>query len=127
MKKGKSLYPVFKFKCPQCHEGDLYPTKTFSFEKPFDMHKNCPNCNASFFPEPGFYYGAMFISYIISGFFCIFYLLITILALKWSGFAGIGSLILVMAIFFVWLFRFARALWLTVNLKYDPEKANLNQ
>ena len=27
------------------------------------MNPVCPHCNASFVPEPGFYFGAMFISY----------------------------------------------------------------
>lgn len=122
MKKGSNLYPIVKFKCPRCHEGELYPSSTFSFQQSFEMHDNCAHCGANFFPEPGFYYGAMFISYIFSGFFCIFFLVITMLALKWNAAVAIGSLILIMAIFFVWLFRFARAIWLSINLKYDPTK-----
>jgi uncharacterized protein (DUF983 family) len=120
MKKGSNLYAITKFKCPRCHEGELYPSSTFSFERSFDMHKRCGHCDANFFPEPGFYYGAMFISYIFSGFFCIFFLVITMLALKWNAAVAIGSLLLIMAIYFVWLFRFARAIWLSINLKYDP-------
>ena len=27
------------------------------------MHRHCPVCEQTFEPEPGFYYGAMFISY----------------------------------------------------------------
>lgn len=27
------------------------------------MHTHCPACGVSFEPEPGFYYGAMFVSY----------------------------------------------------------------
>ncbi len=30
------------------------------------MHGQCPRCGASFSPEPGFYYGAMFVSYALS-------------------------------------------------------------
>ena len=123
MKKGSNLYPITKFKCPCCHEGDLYPTSTFSFQKSFEMNERCTRCDANFFPEPGFYYGAMFISYIFSGFFCIFYLVVTVLALKWSAALAIGSLLFIMAVFFVWLFRFARAIWLSINLKYDPARA----
>jgi hypothetical protein len=40
--------------------------------------------------------------------------------LKWNAAVAIGSLLLIMAIYFVWLFRFARAIWLSINLKYDP-------
>lgn len=28
-----------------------------------EMHSNCPVCGAGFEPEPGFYYGSMFITY----------------------------------------------------------------
>ena len=27
------------------------------------MHKNCPKCNQIYEPEPGFYFGAMFVAY----------------------------------------------------------------
>lgn len=30
------------------------------------MHSQCPSCKLSFEPEPGFYFGAMYISYAIS-------------------------------------------------------------
>jgi hypothetical protein len=30
------------------------------------MHQHCPLCGASFEPEPGFYFGAMFVSYAMS-------------------------------------------------------------
>lgn len=30
------------------------------------MHKECPVCKANFEPEPGFYYGAMYISYALN-------------------------------------------------------------
>ena len=33
------------------------------------MHKECPVCGQLYEPELRFYYGAMFLSYIISGFF----------------------------------------------------------
>ncbi|MEL6718022.1 MAG: DUF983 domain-containing protein, partial [Bacteroidota bacterium] len=64
-KKGTKPYSLFKLKCPRCHEADLFETGSFSFQKPFEMHERCPNCNFNNFPEPGFYYGAMFMSYII--------------------------------------------------------------
>jgi hypothetical protein len=64
MKKGHWLYSVSRFKCPQCHEGDYYPVKNpynlFGLTKTYD---NCPNCNLKYEIEPGFYLGAMYISY----------------------------------------------------------------
>jgi uncharacterized protein (DUF983 family) len=61
--------PVSKFqaiiqgRCPRCREGKMfeYPASKISeFDK---MHKNCPVCDLRFEVEPGFWFGAMFISY----------------------------------------------------------------
>jgi hypothetical protein len=74
-------------------------------------------------PEPGFYYGAMFISYIFTGWFCILFVLFVHWVLDWSTAASFAALIAIMAIFFVYIFRLARSIWLNINYKYDPNKA----
>jgi uncharacterized protein (DUF983 family) len=54
---------LFSGKCPACREGDIfkYPITKLAYFS--DMHPNCPVCGASFEPEPGFYFGAMFVTY----------------------------------------------------------------
>jgi len=103
-------------------EGDLYQTPTFSFRKPFVMHERCPNCRQDFMPEPGFYYGAMFISYIFTGWFCIGFVLFFHWVLGWSTLASFSLLIAVCAFFFVYIFRLARSIWLSLMVKYNPSK-----
>lgn len=121
--KGTKVYSMFNLKCPKCHEGDLFPTGSFSFDKPFDMHDRCPHCGQDYLPEPGFYYGAMFISYIFTAWFCILFVLFVHWVLGWSTMASFAALIAVMAFFFVYTFRLARSIWLNINYQYDPEKA----
>ena len=62
------LINVFNLKCPRCHEGDLF-TKPFKMSDPVSMPEKCPVCGQLYMPEPGFYYGSMFLSYIVTGFF----------------------------------------------------------
>jgi uncharacterized protein (DUF983 family) len=50
-------------KCPRCHKGDLFVTSSYKLTGFYKMHRQCPVCEQTFEPEPGFYYGAMFISY----------------------------------------------------------------
>lgn len=119
MKKGKKSYSIFNMKCPRCHEGDLFKTPTFSFQEPFDMHDRCPTCDLNYMPEPGFYYGAMFISYIFMGFFCISFVALLHWVVGWSTAASFAVLILVIAIFFVWIFRIARSIWININVRFD--------
>lgn len=118
--KGTRLYSICNLKCPRCQEGDLFPTGSFSFKRPFDMYDRCPNCNLNYWPEPGYYYGAMFISYIISGWFCILSVLFMHWVLDLSMTVSFAILIGFIAIVFVWFFRFSRSVWISMNYKYDP-------
>jgi uncharacterized protein (DUF983 family) len=122
-KKGSKAYGIFYLKCPKCHEGDQFPTTTFSFQKPFDMHDNCPHCGQNYMPEPGFYYGAMFVSYIFMAWFSIGFIAFFHWVLDWSTATSFALLIGFCAVFFVYIFRLARSLWLNINYKYDPQKA----
>ena len=120
-KKGKRAYSIFNMKCPRCQEGDLFETSSFSFQKPFDMPKECPNCGQSYMPAPGFYYGSMFISYIFMGWFCLAFIALLHWVLGWSTAASFALLILVCAVFFVWIFRMSRSIWIGFNVTYDPK------
>lgn len=114
---------IFNFTCPRCRKGDLFITPTFSFQKPFEMYKECPNCSQNYMPEPGFFYGAMFISYIIWGWFSILLCLFLIFVLGWSVNASFALLIFISLIFFVWIFRISRSIWININIKYNEELA----
>lgn len=49
-------------RCPRCHTGRLFSTGTYSLSFT-DMPAACPVCGQAYEPEPGFYYGAMYISF----------------------------------------------------------------
>ena len=61
------LQSTFKYKCPRCRKGELF-TKPFDISKPLDMPKRCEICDQKTEPEPGFYFGAMFLSYLLTAF-----------------------------------------------------------
>jgi uncharacterized protein (DUF983 family) len=56
---------LLSLRCPRCHEGKIFSSSTYSF-KFADMPTDCPVCGQPTEPEPGFYYGAMFVSYAFS-------------------------------------------------------------
>ena len=121
MKKGSKLYSVSTLTCPRCQTGELYPTKTFSFKRPFDMYEHCPHCQQRYVLESGFYYGAMFVSYILTSF-----LMFGMFAFcKWVlGFGVLNSFIGVTVIIFalfVWIFRVSRAVWINFFVKFNPK------
>lgn len=119
-KKGQKAYSIFNIKCPRCHESDMFPTATFSFNQPFEMKERCDKCNEDFFPEPGYYYGAMFVSYIFTAWFSILFVLLLHWVFGWSTMASFATLIGVLSIFFVYVFRLARSMYININVNYDP-------
>jgi hypothetical protein len=50
-------------KCPRCQEGDFFVSKPYDLRRAGDIHENCPKCDLKYSKEPGFYYGAMYVSY----------------------------------------------------------------
>ena len=63
IKKGTKLYSILKFKCPHCHEGGFFKAHPYNISKAGDIYDKCPVCNNKNSKEPGFYYGAMYVSY----------------------------------------------------------------
>ncbi|WP_196892800.1 DUF983 domain-containing protein [Aureivirga marina] len=58
---------IAKGVCPNCQEGKMFKERggLLKFKFP-QMYENCPSCNHKFEKEPGFFYGAMYISYAVS-------------------------------------------------------------
>lgn len=119
--KSSKLSRILGMKCPRCGEGDLFYTPTFSFKRPLDMHETCTHCKLSFFPEPGFYYGAMFVSYITFGFFSIGLVMLLHWVLDLSVELSFAILIAIAIIFYVFLFRMSRSIWLGLMVKKAQE------
>ena len=120
-RKGQKAYSIFNIKCPRCHESDMFPTSSYSFDRPFDMKERCDKCNEDFFPEPGYYYGAMFLSYIFTAWFSILFVLFLHWVLDWSTGASFAMLIFILLVFFVYIFRLARSLYINIFVSYDPQ------
>jgi uncharacterized protein (DUF983 family) len=119
MKALSKLKAIFTHKCPRCYKGPLFETSTFSFSKPFYMPGHCTECRLNYYPEPGFYYGAMFISYILTAFYCLGFMGIAILVFHAGVEKGFGLLFLTLIVFYIWIYRTARAGWIHLNVRYD--------
>lgn len=128
--KGNKLYSIFKFKCPRCHEGDLFLTKS-SYTSGFsEMFKTCSHCGQRFEPEPGFYFGAAYVSYglTVALWVALFVALVTFNHWGIISFSfyedplllmglGIGLLVVLLPL----IYRLSRALWINMFVKYDKE------
>ncbi len=54
---------LLKLRCPRCHTGPLFTHPATSLAHFDEMPPACPVCKQTYEPEPGFYYGAMYVSF----------------------------------------------------------------
>ncbi len=63
MASSSKLLAVLKGRCPQCHEGRVFKYKWYNIIKFSDTNERCPICDVKYEVEPGFWFGAMYVSY----------------------------------------------------------------
>ena len=99
-------------KCPRCHKGDLFITSAFKLNGFYKMHRQCLVCEQTFEPEPGFYFGAMFISYGILVIMSIMTWLILFFAFHPAFAVYVVVIIILNVLLLPFIFRFSRTLYL---------------
>ena len=130
--KDKRMYAILGFKCPKCHEGDLFEEKNpYKFKGLINMPNHCPNCQENYLREPGFYFGAAYVSYglTIALSVAVFVALKTFNALGWIEYGLTthpGTLLITLFTLLIVLLpliaRLSRSIWINMFVKYDPSK-----
>lgn len=99
-------------KCPKCNSGNV-------FNGLLTMNESCPVCGLSFFPEHGFYLGAMIVSYMITAGIG--------LPLMWIIFGKLESVMTTIGIAFVLfsllsipIYKYSRLIYLHFDFYVDP-------
>lgn len=84
------------------------------------MHRRCGECGRLFERAPGYFLGAIYFNYgltaalMIAAYFIVFFLRGQVTAPWLAGLAGFCLL------FPLWFFRYARALWMAFDERWDP-------
>lgn len=63
---SSSLVSILQQRCPRCHQGRLFTHSALNLTRFTEMPAACPVCGQTYEPEPGFYWGAMYISFAFS-------------------------------------------------------------
>ncbi|GAB3837612.1 DUF983 domain-containing protein [Hymenobacter jeollabukensis] len=120
-----SKLALLQLKCPRCHEGPLFTHSAWHLSKFSDMPESCPVCGQTYEPEPGFYYGAMYISF---GFavatFAVCGVLLYYLAGDPSLWVYVTTVAAVTLLTAPLVYRYSRALMLYLfgGVHYDPRR-----
>ncbi|HUM45981.1 MAG TPA: DUF983 domain-containing protein [Chitinophagales bacterium] len=85
------------------------------------MPSNCPVCGISFFPETGFYWGSMYMSYVITVIFSAISVVALGLLSHWSLYVLVFGNAALLVLGFPLFFRYSRVVWLQLNMPFDKE------
>ncbi|MBP7184231.1 MAG: DUF983 domain-containing protein [Saprospiraceae bacterium] len=121
--KGSKLYSILYLKCPQCQEEDMFKYNflksiPYLLKGDYQMNQKCSKCGLTYEMEPGFWWGAMYMGYLMSS----GALLITgaIAYIKFG--LGVNEtmlvVLLVACIGFLFNARIARAVWINLYVNY---------
>jgi uncharacterized membrane protein len=98
----------------------MFPEGTLYTAKFADMHKNCPCCGLDLEPEPGYYYGAMYVSFAFNvGIF----LVSLFILYQMLGEVTMAMMLTMVGVVVVGLlpiiFRLSRILWISIFVRYE--------
>ena len=111
-------------KCPRCHEGNLYQAQNpYTIGKMTAMNEHCSNCGLKFEKEPGYFYGAMYISYALN--IALFVTALVGYLLFFSEkIESLPYMLLYLGVtifLFPVIFRLSRSIWINIMVKYQPQ------
>ena len=104
---------MFQCKCPKCKEGDLFINPPLLYKKFGKMPVLCPVCGHRFEREPGFFFGAMYISYGLSiGVIAACSVALYYLGGNPSAVTYLTTSLLVLTLLFALIFQHSRSIYL---------------
>jgi len=53
--------------CPRCRKGKIFEASFYEITRFDQMYEHCPTCGLRYEIEPGYFWGAMYVSYALSG------------------------------------------------------------
>lgn len=108
------LAAVLRGRCPRCNQGQIFCGRV-------TMNAICPVCELRFDREPGYFTGAMYVSYVLAvPIMAACAVAIHVVVPNWSFEATIVAAALLFLLFVPAIFRYSRILWIHLDQTVDP-------
>ncbi|HTS65189.1 MAG TPA: DUF983 domain-containing protein [Candidatus Acidoferrales bacterium] len=106
-------------RCPRCRKGAIYRLPVWRGY--LSMYERCPECGLKFEREPGYFLGAMYVSYLVSIPPVLALMLVFWRVLAWRfDLAVVGAFVAYLPLVPV-VTRAARVVWMHVDRHFDPD------
>jgi len=124
MPKRSKLESILQERCPRCREGRMFVSAKYDLKKFDKMHKTCGRCGLNYELEPGYYTGAMYVSYAFSvAIFVIVGFMLFIFFDDPEIYVYVLTILMTIVVLFPLLFRYSRVIYLHVfgGVNYNPD------
>lgn len=113
-----SVLQVLKCKCPNCKKGNIFSNlgNLLFFRAP-KMNITCNTCNFKFEKEPGFFFGAMFVSYALVVAEMVASVVLLRFLLGISFIYVIAAVLILVLLLSTFNFRISRSIWIYMFYK----------
>lgn len=119
-RKPATVGDIFHQRCPRCRVGSIFRDSIFRGFP--EMHERCPVCDLKFEREPGYFLGAMYVSYALGlGIVALFAAILWAVTGWWITKDTIWAVVLFLPLAPT-ISLFARVLWIYLDLTVDPER-----
>ena len=118
-----TLVHILNNDCPHCLEGKVKKKKNIFFNIGFPkMNQYCPHCQYKFEKEPGYFFGAMYVSYGLGIAFGVAAFIITYFFVGEKDLVNnFIAIIITLIVFMPVIMRLSRNIWINLFMSYDKD------
>jgi uncharacterized protein (DUF983 family) len=126
MLKSTKVYSVLANKCPHCHEGSFFiSNNAYNLTTFHKMNDTCSTCGEDFKKEPGFYYGAMYMSYGLTVAVAVIWAVLLNLFNMYAAFTYVITFAPLIIALFPVMYRSARLGYINIFVHYNKDFKHL--
>lgn len=104
---------MLQCKCARCQTGNMFKAPATNLKRFMEMNEVCENCGLRFEIEPGFFWGAMYVSYALTTALMLISCGTLLLVFNDPDFwVYVATIIVAVVVTLPWVFRYSRMLML---------------
>ena len=126
LKKGSKLYSILTGTCPKCQNESMYTDQNLlHVQNSLKMNEKCSHCGFKYQIEPGFFFGAMYVSYGlnvavgIAAFIVAYYI-------SESLKTAFISIIVTLLVLFPIIMRLSRSMYINMFVNYEGDTKKID-
>ena len=113
---------ILTLKCPRCRRGNLFNKGgLFRYRRILDMPKKCSNCGQVYEIEPGFWLGALWMSYPIVILIEVPFIFAAISSQTVNTWLLFSTMIIAFIVFYPLMLRLGRSIWIHISIRYSSK------